>query len=60
MTPSTASFVAKFVFYVHWTNCLTLWNRVFLEKLIVDQLVKTFPAFYETRSFITVLTRARH
>jgi hypothetical protein len=31
-----------------------------LEKLIVSQLVKKFPAFNGTRRFITVLTRARH
>jgi hypothetical protein len=31
-----------------------------LEKLIITQLVKKFPAFYGTRSFITVFTRALH
>jgi len=31
-----------------------------LEKLIVTQLVKRFPAFYGTRRFITVFARARH
>jgi hypothetical protein len=35
------------------------WSRVLLEKLIVTQLVK-LPAFYGTRRFITMLTRARH
>jgi hypothetical protein len=36
------------------------WSRVFLEKPIVTQLVKTFPpAFHEIRRFITVRTRAR-
>jgi len=31
-----------------------------LQKLLVAQLVKKFPSFYETRRFITVFTRARH
>jgi hypothetical protein len=35
-------------------------SRVLLEKLTGLQLVKEFPAFYGTRKFITVLTRARH
>ena len=33
---------------------------VLREKLIIPQLVKKFPAFYETRRFITAFTRARH
>lgn len=33
------------------------WSRVFLENMRVTQPVKTFPAFYETRRFITVDTR---
>jgi hypothetical protein len=33
---------------------------VLIEKLIFAQLVKKFPAFYGTRKFITVLTRAWH
>jgi hypothetical protein len=36
------------------------WSTDLLEKLTVTQLVKTFPAFYGTRSFITVFTRVRH
>jgi len=28
------------------------WSRALLQKLIVTQLVKKFPAFYGTRSFI--------
>jgi len=39
---------------------LTPWSRVLLEKLTVTQLVKKFPAFYGTRSFITMFTKARH
>jgi hypothetical protein len=31
-----------------------------LEKLIVAQLAKSFPAFNATRKFIHVLTRDRH
>ena len=34
---------------------LTPWSRVLIEKL-----VKTFPAFYGTRRFITAFTSARH
>jgi len=34
---------------------LTAWTRVLLEKL-----VKKFPAFYGTRKFITAFTSARH
>ena len=36
------------------------WCRILLEKLTGLQLVKKFPAFYETRSFITALTSVRH
>ena len=39
---------------------LTPWCRVLLEKLIGVQLVKKFPAFHETRRFITALTSVRH
>jgi len=41
------------------TTTTTPWSRVLLEKLMVTQLPKKFPAFYETRSFITVFTRPR-
>jgi hypothetical protein len=37
-----------------------LWNRLLLEKLTVTYLVKKFPAFYGTRRFIIMFTRARH
>jgi hypothetical protein len=33
---------------------LTVWSRVLLEKLIVIQLVREFPAFYGARKFTTV------
>jgi hypothetical protein len=36
------------------------WSRGVLEKLIVAQLVKTFPTFYGILKFITVFTRLRH
>jgi hypothetical protein len=36
------------------------WSWIILEKLIVTQPVKKFPAFYGTRRFITVFTRSRH
>jgi len=39
---------------------LTPWSRVLLEKLTVSQLVKKFPAFYETRRFIIVFIWACH
>ena len=39
---------------------LTPRNRVLLEKLTSPQLVKKFPAFYETRRFITAFTSALH
>jgi len=35
-------------------------SRLFLEKLTGSQLVKKFPAFYETRRFIAAFTTARH
>ena len=39
---------------------LTSWRRVLREKLTSSQLVKKFPTFYGTRSFITAFTRTRH
>ena len=42
------------------TYLLTPWCRVLLEKLTDLQLVKKFPAFHRTRTFITVLTSVRH
>jgi hypothetical protein len=41
-------------------NWLTPWSRILLQKLIVTQLVKKFPALYGTRRYITVFTRALH
>ena len=42
------------------TNWLTPWSTVLPEKLTGTQLLKKFPAFYGTRRFITVFTRASH
>ena len=39
---------------------LTPWCRVLLEKLTGLQLVKKFPAFHQTRRFITAHTSVRH
>ena len=39
---------------------VTPWCRVLLEQLTGLQLVKKFPAFHETRRFITALTSVRH
>jgi hypothetical protein len=36
------------------------WSWALLEKLPIVQLLKNFPAFYGTRKFITVFTRALH
>jgi len=41
-------------------NNNTPWSRVLLEKLAGSQLVKKFPAFYGTRSFITAFKSACH
>jgi hypothetical protein len=35
-------------------------STVLLDKLVVFQLVKKFPAYYGTRRVITLFTRARH
>ena len=42
------------------TYLLTPWSRVLLEKLTGSQLLKKFPAFYGTRTFITAFTSTRH
>ena len=42
------------------TYLLTPRSRILLEKLTGFQLVKKFPAFYETRRFITAVTSAPH
>jgi hypothetical protein len=45
--------------HVMRTNQVILWSRVILEKLTVTQPVNKFLAFYGTRRFISVFTRAR-
>jgi hypothetical protein len=39
---------------------VTPWGGAFLQKVIVSEVVKKFPAFYETRSFITIFTKLYH
>jgi hypothetical protein len=41
-------------------HILTNSTAVLTEKLITPQIPKKFPAFYETRSFITFFKTARH
>lgn len=41
-----------FSFFCQVHNQLTSWNWVFLEKLIVAKLVKTFLAYYEIQSLL--------
>jgi hypothetical protein len=36
------------------------WSSALLEKLLIAQPLKKFSAFYGTRRFITVFTRALH
>jgi hypothetical protein len=43
-----------------YLHLLTPWSSVLLEKLIGSHLVKKFPAFYGTRTFITAFTSAYH
>ena len=45
---------------MYYTNRLTPFCRVLLEKLTGLQVVKKFPAFHGTRRFITALTSVRH
>jgi len=47
------------VFVANKQTKLTSLSRV-IVKLVVTQLDKKSPAFYGTRSFITVFTTARH
>jgi hypothetical protein len=49
------------LFYLLYTASLThSWSWAHLEKLSIVQPLKNFPAFYGTRRFITVFTRALH
>jgi hypothetical protein len=51
------------VLQLYWNNTYLLTylrSWALLEKLTIMQSFKKFPAFYGTRSFITVFTRALH
>jgi len=50
------------VFFLGETHCTVTVavSRALPEKLTGPQAANKFPAFYGTRRFITVLTRARH
>jgi hypothetical protein len=41
-------------------SLLTPWSRILPEKLTGPQIVRKFPAFYETRNLITAFIRASH
>jgi hypothetical protein len=43
-----------------YSHSPTPWGSVFIEKSIVTQLFKKFPAFYGIQRFITVFTKAHH
>ena len=46
--------------YIDCIVLLTAWCRVLLDQLTGLQLVKKFPTFHGTRTFITALTSVRH
>jgi hypothetical protein len=50
----------QLVYRWHWQSRLTPRTTVLTGKLTGPQLVKKFPTFYGTRSFITAFTSARH
>jgi hypothetical protein len=64
--PSTGSRPALWhtQFHIQWVlgvlSHTRSWSWALLEKLPIVQLLKNFPAFYGTRRFITVFTRALH
>jgi hypothetical protein len=65
ITTIHALMIAPDACYMHpnipvYTGQLPPRSRVILEKLLVVQLLKKFPAFYVTRKIIAVLTKARH
>jgi hypothetical protein len=47
-------------YHLEYITKLTSWSWALLENPPIVQLLKNFPAFYETRWFITVFTRALH
>jgi hypothetical protein len=61
LRPTTCSNRRRKNKYINiFTNLLTLWSRVLLEKLTCLHLIKKFPAFHGTPRFITALTSAHH
>jgi hypothetical protein len=53
---STINMILTYIF----TDLLTLWDGVLLEKLTGSQLVKKFSTLNGTRRFITTFTSAHH
>jgi hypothetical protein len=51
--------MTRCLFFIEKLTVLSIWGAL-SEKLPVVQLLKNFPAFYGTRKFITVFTRALH
>jgi len=52
-------FTSYTAYYIH-TYLLTAWSRILLEKLTGSAASQEIPPIFGTRSFITVLTSARH
>ena len=55
---STNASNKMFVFNTQLTH--KVYRKILLEKLTVARLAKILLVFYETQSFITVLTKAHH
>jgi hypothetical protein len=49
-----------FFYFLPWISLTHSWSLTLLEKLPIVQPLKKFSAFYGTRRFITVFTRALH
>jgi len=47
-------------YIIRYQEELTPWSRVLLGNLVVAQLDKKFPAFYQMWKFTTMFTRACH
>ena len=48
-----------YYYYYYIANYINSMVQCLLHNLIATQLVQEFPAFYETRMFITVIKTAR-
>jgi hypothetical protein len=59
-TRNTTDMITHYSNSIHLLAYLRHGAGFFFEKLTGLQLVKKFPAFYGTRRFFTILTRARH